>query len=127
MDSLFEMIERLQKQPAHIRRRVLYVTTASLSSLIFFFWLSLFPSTLERIQNRSNSASNVATPFAALLGTLKETKEGLSGMSDSVGSELKYFRSKVVAPTSTPKATLEPVPVDASSTATTTPPNEASE
>lgn len=127
MDNIFEKIRALQQKPVHVRQRILYIVTGTLSTLVFLFWLSIFPSTISEVKDKSSAtASSSISPFASLMAPLREAGKSISSAGKMIGSEVKYMRSQA---SSTLEGTITPTIEGqfASTTASTSSPNEASE
>lgn len=95
LDKFFQKVESLQKKPAHVRQRILLATTGVFSVLIFFFWLSIFPATLEKVERRSIGGASSTSPFAALIGTVREAGAGLSFVKEGFGEQMHYVKEQV--------------------------------
>ncbi len=119
MDALFEKIEAIQKQPVHVRKQILFVTTGVLSAIIFVVWLFLFPTTLQKGRNSSAGSASSTGPFAALLGTIREAGEGFSKVGDGFKNELEYVKENT--PPTTPSIFQESGLTGSTSVATATP------
>ncbi len=120
MDKLFEQIESLRKKPAHVRRRVLYISTGILSSLVFFVWLSILPSTLDKVENRAPRTASAASPFASLMGTITEGGKSIMMIGDALGGSIQYMReqassSQRVSPTTFAGEATSTIPIATSS------------
>jgi hypothetical protein len=126
MDAFFEKISALQKKPVHVRRQILFVTTGVLCALVFFFWLSILPVTISRVEARISGAttSNVS-PFSSLAGVFHEAENSLSFVGKMVESQARYVREQ--ASTTTRIVLVSTMDTVASTTLSTTTPNEASE
>jgi len=124
MDSLFEKIEALQKKPAHVRRRVLYISTGLLSALVFVFWLSILPATLSKIENKGLQTASSVSPFASLMGTITEGGKNLSTIGEVLGGGMEYIREQASSSQNGVMATStdEEIPTNEEATSS---PNEA--
>jgi hypothetical protein len=105
MEKFFRLIVELQKKPEHIRRRILYISTAVGSGLIFLFWVSIFPAQLGRLDARSQQASTSETPTSILKKLFQDTAGGIKDVKEGFNAQVKYTRSQV--PEAEIKAVLE--------------------
>jgi hypothetical protein len=92
-DRIFAKLEGLQQKPVHIRKRILLASTATLSTLIVLAWAFQFPSTLENIQRRIPDVAKGESPFAALMGTIREAGKSVSAIGEDLEDQLTYVRA----------------------------------
>jgi hypothetical protein len=126
MDKFFEKIEALQQKPVHVRQRILYITTGILCALVFLFWLSIFPSTISRVEGRLAGTASSVSPFASLMAPLREAGKSLSSIGETMKTETLYIKEHA---STTPIGTTTPSAeeVFVSTTTATTSSNGASE
>jgi hypothetical protein len=94
LDRIFSKVESLQKKPVHVRRRILIVSTTTLSTLFFVVWISTFPATLERIERRTPAVATGTSPFAVLMGTIRAATQGVAEVGDELEYQLRYVRAR---------------------------------
>lgn len=86
---LFKLLNRLRKKPAHVRQRITFLVSLSISLVIFSLWWSSF-NARDPVVNRDTMAANAPSPARALGETLKSGKD----MIANTLSGLQTFKEK---------------------------------
>ena len=93
MEKFFQFLEEIQQRPKHIRERILYITTGVLFTLLFFFWLSVFPESLKHESGKQKEAKVTDTPVAILGKLWMDTKNSMGTVKTNLLPATQFIRS----------------------------------
>lgn len=83
--EMHAVISRIRAKPEEERRHILNVSMFVLGSILFFFWLAAFSSSLDSLA-RSQPVSNAPSPI-----------QGIQGSLQSFGGEWSKLKNEAVA------------------------------
>ncbi len=83
--EMHAVISRIRAKPEEERRHILNVSMFVLGSILFFFWLAAFSSSLDSLA-RSQPVSNAPSPL-----------QGIQGSLQSFGGEWSKLKNEAVA------------------------------
>ncbi|HZS42750.1 MAG TPA: hypothetical protein VFA52_00845 [Candidatus Paceibacterota bacterium] len=84
---MFKLIQRLQQKPENERRRILIVSTFSITLVIFLVWLASF--THELMFKSNNSKTVEINPITLLQNNLGNASTGLNHFMEASSSNIQ--------------------------------------
>ncbi len=91
-----DFLEKLRNRPLHVRRKIVYAVSISITAIIFIFWISTLGYRFEHREKRKERTRDDLAPFSVIkenfraltgdigkgLGSLKKDKENSEEIGD---------------------------------------------